>query len=248
MKKPTPSQLQTALPLHLAVIMDGNRRWGIKQGKSDHEAYSRGAETLKAILDYSAKKGIRYFTAFCFCSDNWNRPQNSLDTLMGLFRSYFKKYAEELKQQGIRIVYLGQKKNLPEDISQALSDLERQTAANTKHTFSVAFNYSGKDDIIQAVQRLATRAVEGRLAPDAIDQKLFAQELMTEQLPDPDLLIRTSGEMRLSNFMLWQSAYTEFYFSPKLWPDFTPEDLEQALKDYASRERRYGGRPAPNSP
>jgi len=244
MRLPTRTQSQTALPLHLAVIMDGNRRWGIRQNKDVHEAYSSGAETLKSILDYAAKRGIRYFTAFCFGSDNWNRSEKSLEVLMNLFRIYFKKYAKELEKQGTRIVYIGEKHKLPTDVAESLERLEQSTKHNTKHTFQVAFNYSGKSDIVQAVKKIATQVKSGKLEADSIDQATLTNNLMTSQIPDPDLLIRTSGEMRLSNFMLWQSAYTEFYFSPKLWPDFTPQDLEVALKDYASRERRYGGHPS----
>lgn len=242
MRKPDSAQLANALPLHIAMIMDGNRRWAVKTKNGDYEAYSSGAENLKTILEAAGKRGIRYFTAFCLSEENWNRPGGEIALLMDLFRIYFKKYGENLIKEKVRFNAMGDRSRFPRDIADALGELERRTAANEGITFTVAFNYGGKGDIVQAAKNLAAKAVRGELRPQQITEKMFAEHLLTKKLPEPDLLIRTSGEMRLSNFMLWQSAYSELYFSPKLWPDFTPADLNKALKEFAGRERRYGAR------
>ena len=242
MIKPSFVQQLNGYPLHIAVIMDGNRRWALKEGKSDYEAYSTGAENLKVILEAAGNRGIRYFTAFCLSEENWNRPDNELALLMKLFRVYFEKYGKTLAKERVRFDAVGDRSRFPKDIAAALDELEKSTANNEGINFTVAFNYGGKGDIVQAARTLAEKVKSGDLKSEDIDEETFASHLLTKDLPEPDLLIRTSGEMRLSNFMLWQTAYSELYFSPKLWPDFSPEDLEEALRSFAGRERRYGAR------
>ncbi len=243
MKRPTLKQVGSeSVPLHIALIMDGNRRWAIKQKADNYRAYSQGAETLRSILKAAAQCGVLYMTAFCFSRENWKRPGNELNLLMDLFRFYFKKYGDTLKKENVRFYAMGKRDKLPKDVAAALDKMERDTAENEGINFTVAINYGGKDDILQASRALADKVEKGKMKAEGIDEKTFASHLLSRHLPEPDLLIRTSGEMRLSNFMLWQLAYSELYFSPKLWPEFTPADLRKAIAEFAGRERRYGER------
>jgi undecaprenyl diphosphate synthase len=229
-----------SLPRHIAIIMDGNGRWARARGLPRIAGHRRGAEAVRRTLTAAAEIGIPYLTLFGFSSENWKRPLNEVDDLMGLLRHYLRGEIAELHDNGVRLRVIGEKSRLAPDIVAMIDNAEKLTAANTGINLTIALSYGGRAEIAAAARKIAAEAKSGAVSLDAIDEDLIARHLFTADLPDPDLLIRTSGEQRISNFMLWQCAYAELVFTKTLWPDFGRADLEQAITDYRCRERRYG--------
>ena len=229
-------------PSHIAIIMDGNGRWARQRGLPHAAGHKRGAEAVDKILRAAGELGIRYLTLFGFSAENWKRPASEIEDLMGLLRRFLRSEMAELYRNNIRLRVIGDRQSLSPDIVDMIESAERQTAANTGLNFTVALSYGGRQDLIAAVRALAREAVDGKVAPEMVSEADLHRHLATDGLPDPDLLIRTSGEQRLSNFMLWQLAYTELVFSPVLWPDFDRQHLENAINEFRRRERRYGAR------
>ena len=229
-----------SLPRHVAIIMDGNGRWAQSRGLPRIAGHRRGAEAVRRTVAGAVELGIPYLTLFGFSSENWKRPSGEIDDLMGLLRHYLLAEIAELHRNGIRLRVIGQIDRLAPDIVPLIENAETLTRDNTAITLTIALSYGGRAEIAAAVQAIAAQAVEGSLAVDAIDEDCFARHLFTVGLPDPDLLIRTSGEQRISNFLLWQCAYSELVFTKTLWPDFGKSDLEQAIDEFRGRERRYG--------
>ncbi len=229
------------LPKHIAIIMDGNGRWAKKRGLPRTAGHKAGAETLKKVLTYAQKKGIEVVTLFAFSSENWKRPKEEVQTLMDLFRAYLKEDVKELVKKGIRVSFIGAREKLAPDLREQMNRLESQTADFQGFHVVLAISYGARDDIINAARQLAVKAASGQMTPDDIDETTFAAHLSTTRMPAPDLVIRTSGEERISNFLLWEMAYAELYFTPVLWPDFNETAFDEALESYQKRQRRYGG-------
>lgn len=227
-------------PVHVAIIMDGNGRWAKARGLPRIVGHNQGAEALRRTIRHCSALGIAYLTIYAFSSENWKRPQHEVDDLMGLLRIYLNRELPELVREGVRLKFIGDRDRLSRDVVDLIGESEKTTEANSRLTVVVALNYGSRNEIVQAARRLAESAIDGKLLPGDIDESVFSRELTTAGIPDPDLLIRTSGEQRLSNFLLWQSAYTELVFSPVLWPDFGPDDLDAAISEFQRRERRYG--------
>jgi undecaprenyl diphosphate synthase len=227
-------------PAHVAIIMDGNGRWAKARGLPRIAGHRRGAEAVRRTVSAAAEFGIAYLTLFGFSSENWKRPVDEIDDLMGLLRHYLRGEIAELHRNGVRLRVIGDRARLAPDIVTLIDNAEALTADNPGLRLAVALSYGGRAEIARAARRIAAAVKAGRLAPDAIDETAFAAHLLTTDMPDPDLVIRTSGELRLSNFLLWQTAYSELVFTSTLWPDFGKADLEKALHDYHGRERRYG--------
>ncbi|SRR5579875_2875187 len=227
-------------PAHVAIIMDGNGRWAQARGLPRVAGHRAGAEAVRRTLSAAVEFGIKYLTLFGFSSENWKRPETEVNDLMGLLRHYIRGEIAELHRNGVRLRVIGERGRLPTDIVSMIDNAETLTAGNDRLNLSIALSYGGRAEIALAARRLAEEAVAGRLDPAAIDEETFAARLLTAGIPDPDLLIRTSGEQRISNFLLWQTAYAELVFTPTLWPDFAKSDLEKALRDYHGRDRRYG--------
>ena len=230
------------LPQHVAIILDGNGRWAAANGKRRSQGHRAGADNVETIGDAMIERGIPYLTVYAFSTENWNRSQEEVSYLMGLMKQYLIRNKKDALRKGIRIRVLGDRSRLSPELQRLIAVMDEATAVMKNLSLQFAINYGGRDEIVRAVRKIATEAARGDLKPDEIDAKVFASYLDTAGLPDPDLMIRTSGEQRISNFLLWQLAYSEFYFTPQYWPDFTPEDLEEALQSYAARERRFGGR------
>ena len=228
------------LPKHVAIIMDGNGRWAEARGLPRVAGHRRGAEVVRRTVDGALELGVRYLTLYGFSSENWKRPLTEVDDLMGLLRRYLQSDINELHERGIRLRVMGERERLPIDIVRLIGDAEARTGENELLTVTIAISYGGRQEIVAAARWLAAEAVADRLDPDAIDEECFADCLMTAGMPDPDLLVRTGGEQRISNFLLWQSAYSELIFVDKLWPDFSREDLAGAIREYQCRDRRYG--------
>ncbi|GBD41986.1 Ditrans,polycis-undecaprenyl-diphosphate synthase ((2E,6E)-farnesyl-diphosphate specific) [bacterium HR39] len=228
------------LPRHVAVIMDGNRRWARARGLPPALGHRRGAEAVRRTVEACARLGIRYLTLYAFSSENWRRPPQEVDQLMELLRHYLKSEIDQLHEKDVRIRVIGERAGLAPDIVAMIEEAEERTRGNRRIDVLVALNYGGRQEIVRACRRIVEAVRAGRLEPDALDEERFAAFLDTAGVPDPDLLIRTSGEQRISNFLLWQLAYTELVFLPVLWPDFDEEHLVEALLEYARRERRYG--------
>ncbi|HEX3972552.1 MAG TPA: isoprenyl transferase [Stellaceae bacterium] len=229
-----------APPVHVAIIMDGNGRWAKSRGLPRIAGHRRGAESVRRAVTASAELGISYLTLFGFSSENWKRPTDEVNDLMGLLRHYLRGEIAELHQQGVRMLVIGDRARLAPDIVTLIDNAEKLTQGNKRLTLIVALSYGGRDDIVQASRKLAEDVAAGRIQPKDIDETRLSSSLFTAGIPDPDLLIRTSGEQRISNFLLWQLAYTELVFTDTLWPDFGRADLEKAISDYHGRERRYG--------
>jgi undecaprenyl diphosphate synthase len=227
-------------PLHVAIIMDGNGRWAKSRGLPRTAGHRRGAEAVREAVKSAAELGVSYLTLFGFSSENWKRPQGEVRDLMGLLRLYLRSEIKELHANGVRLCVAGERQRLDPDIIRLIEEAEQKTAANTKFTLVLALSYGGRQELVQAARRLAEDVAAGRCDPAQIDEQAFAAHLFTAGIPDPDLLIRTSGEKRISNFLLWQSAYAELVFLDVLWPDFSRLDLEAAIQEYQRRERRYG--------
>tara|TARA_R110001592_G_scaffold16881_7_gene71482 strand:- start:6692 stop:7438 length:747 start_codon:yes stop_codon:yes gene_type:complete len=235
------SNINNNIPQHVAVIMDGNGRWAKKRGLPRTMGHKKGADSVRRIIENAAELGIKYLTLFGFSSENWNRPEQEVKDLMKLLRQYLRSQTAEFHQKNARLSVIGDRSAFDDDIVQLIENAENLTKDNDAIHVIIALNYGGKQDIAQATQSLIDNALETGQKPDAksiIDS--ISAHVMTAGIPDPDLLIRTSGEQRISNFLLWQCAYTEMVFLPTLWPDFDKQDLVNALDEYASRDRRYG--------
>ena len=229
------------LPKHLAIIMDGNGRWAKQQGKQRIFGHEKGAKTVREIIQEVSQLGIPYLTLYAFSTENWKRPHREVDFLLNLFDSFLEKEITEMHEQNVRMSFIGRRDRFSDRFLARMEDAEQRTAHNTGVHFNLAANYGSQDEIVRAVRKLATRVAEGELRPEEIDEALFSNALDTAGDPPVDLFIRTSGDLRLSNFLLWQSAYAELYFTETHWPDFTPEELKRAIEDFAGRSRRFGG-------
>jgi undecaprenyl diphosphate synthase len=230
------------VPRHVAIIMDGNGRWAAARGLPRGEGHRRGVESVRETVRAAIELGIGHLTLFSFSSENWSRPPEEVDFLFGLFRRYIRRDVAELHAAGVRITVIGRRQGLPADILTMIGEAEQLTAANRALELIIAFNYGSRDEIARAARKIATEVREGRLDPAAIDEATVASHLDTAKFPDPDLVIRTSGELRLSNFLLWQLAYAELVFVPVLWPEFRTDTLKAAIEEFNGRSRRYGGR------
>jgi undecaprenyl diphosphate synthase len=229
------------IPQHVAIILDGNGRWAAKKGMPRNYGHTQGAKTVEKICEDAYKIGVKYLTVYVFSTENWNRSDNEVDALMTLLRNYMKTCTKTAKKNNMRVRILGNKSRLDEDLQQSIANLEESSKDNDGLNFQVALNYGARDEIVRAVKKLIADKDENKLTIEDIDEEMFTGYLDTKDIPDPDLLIRTSGELRLSNFLLWQLAYAEFYTTDVLWPDFTKEELVKAIEQYNSRDRRYGG-------
>ncbi len=229
------------VPRHVAIIMDGNGRWAAARGLPRVEGHRRGVEALRKTVRAAGEIGISVITIFSFSSENWSRPVSEIRDLMGLLRRFIRHDLAELHQSGVKVRVIGERGDLDPDIRRLLEEAEELTRGNDKLTLVVAFNYGARQEIARAASRIAEDVAAGRLAPSAVTAELIAQHLDAPDLPDPDLIIRTSGEQRLSNFLLWQAAYSELVFVPIYWPDFDRAALEGAIAEYRRRERRFGG-------
>lgn len=225
---------------HIAIIMDGNGRWAQKRGLPRSAGHKKGAETLQEIAKAAADMGIKCLTVYAFSTENWKRGKDEVDYLMSLLRQYLKSELKEIQERGARIRFIGERKMLDADIVAQMEHIERETENNDKLTFCVALSYGSRAEIIAAARKAAEEITAGKLKPDQLTEDVFSGFLYTAGMPDPDLVIRTSGEQRLSNYLLWQIAYSEFYFTPTLWPDFSADELKSIIADFNSRERRYG--------
>ena len=229
------------MPRHIAIIMDGNGRWAKAHGLPRLEGHRRGLEALRKTVRAVQIRHIPFLTVYSFSSENWRRPAEEVAELLGLLRRFIKQDVKELNSHNVKIKIIGSRESLPGDIVSLLQEAEAETAQNTGLTLSVAFNYGARDEIVRAARKLAGVVQAGELTPAAITEEIFSQALDTGSIPDPDLIIRTSGELRLSNFLMWQAAYSELVFSPICWPDFDDHALDEALLDYGRRQRRFGG-------
>lgn len=228
------------LPRHIAIIMDGNGRWAKRKKLPRIMGHRGGVKTVKKIVRLCGDIGLEYLTMFAFSTENWARPEGEVSALMKLLVEYLRKELDELHENNVRFILLGERNRLPQFVLPSLDRVMEKTAANTGLQLQMAINYSGRQDIVHAAQSLARKAAGGGLDPETIDETMFARHLFLPDTPDPELLIRTSGEQRISNFLLWQIAYSELVFIDKFWPDFNEEDLRAALADYRKRERRFG--------
>jgi undecaprenyl diphosphate synthase len=229
------------LPRHVAIIMDGNGRWARARGLPRAEGHRRGVQTLREIVRHAGEIGIEILTLYTFSSENWSRPAEEIGELMSLLKRFIRRDLAELHKANVRVKIIGERAGLPRDIAGLLNDAETTTRGNTGLLLVVAFNYGGRNEIARAARRVASDVAAGLLKPEDVTEAALEARLDTAGIPDPDLIIRTSGEERLSNFLMWQSAYAEFVFVPTLWPDFHAADLDRALDTYLARERRFGG-------
>ena len=229
------------VPVSLGVIMDGNGRWAKKRLLPRSAGHRAGAENLKELCRNCGNYGVKYLTVYAFSTENWSRPQGEVDQLMKLFVEFFDRYDPELAEEGIRVRFTGDIEHLPENIQKVCREGEERSKDRPKMQLIVAFNYGGRREIVHSMQSIAKDIKEGRLQPEDITEDTISSNMYLPDVPDPELIIRPSGEMRLSNFLLWESAYSEFWVSDTLWPDFGYEDLTQAFRDYAKRDRRFGG-------
>ena len=229
------------MPQHVAIILDGNGRWAKAKGMPRNYGHIQGAKTVETICEDAYKMGIQYLTVYAFSTENWNRPEDEVDALMKLLRNYMKTCLQTAKKNRMCVRVLGEKSRLDEDIRTRIEELEAATRDNDGLHFQIAINYGGRDEIVRAMRKLANRVESGELAANEITEELVEESLDTAGIPAPDLLIRTCNEQRISNFLLWQLAYTELYFTPVAWPDFTREELRKAVEAYNHRDRRFGG-------
>lgn len=228
------------MPTHVAIILDGNGRWAKSKGMPRNYGHMQGAKNVEVICEEAYRMGIRYLTVYAFSTENWNRPQDEVDALMKLLRNYMKTCLKTAAKNNMCVRVIGDKTRLYSDIRDRIAELEEATKDNTGLHFTIALNYGSRDEIVRAVRALSRDVKEGRLAPEDVTEDVFAGYLDTRGLPEPDLLIRTSGEQRISNFLTWQLAYTEFYFTDVPWPDFNKEELLKAVEAFRLRDRRYG--------
>ena len=228
------------IPQHLALIMDGNGRWATLRGKQRSEGHIAGMEALRTTVRNAAEMGVKYLTVYAFSTENWGRPQEEVDALMELICKGVEMESAQLIENGIKVVAIGDRSRFSAKVREAIGKIEQMTAQGEQMTFILALNYSSRSELTAAVKSIAERVKRGELQCEAIDESLISESLYTAAIPDPDLIIRTSGECRLSNFLLWQASYAELYFTEVLWPDFDRKALEEALEAYAQRDRRYG--------
>lgn len=228
------------IPQHIAIIMDGNGRWARQRGKERSEGHIAGMNSLRETVRNAAEAGVKYLTVYAFSTENWGRPQAEVDALMELICKGVEMESEELAKVGIRVKTIGDRSRFSDKVKASLEKIEQMTQAGDNMTFVLALNYSSRSEMTTAVQNIAKRVAAGEIKAEEIDEKMISESLYTSFMPDPDLIIRTSGECRLSNFLMWQASYSEFYFTPTLWPDFDKAELEKALEAYSARDRRYG--------
>ncbi|MBL7004700.1 MAG: isoprenyl transferase [Gammaproteobacteria bacterium] len=228
------------IPQHVAIIMDGNGRWAKKRLMPRTYGHKKGVDATRSSISFFAKSGVKHLTLFAFSSENWSRPEEEVSTLMSLFVSSLQKNTEELHQKGIRIRFIGDRSVFAQKLKDQIQESENLTVNNKLMTLNIAANYGGHWDILNSVRQLAADVKNGQLAPEAISAEHIESYLSLSDSPDPDLFIRTGGEQRLSNFLLWQTAYSELYFSKQLWPDFDEQEMTRALDDFSSRQRRFG--------
>ena len=232
------------IPKHIGIIMDGNGRWAKQRNLPRYKGHIEGAKTFRRIGEFAAEVGVKCLTFYAFSTENWKRPQEEVDAIMQLFREYLMEAEdrkEENKEKGIALRFIGDRKGIPEDIQAIMERIENESKYETKVILNLAINYGGRHEITQGVQEIARKVKNGELLPEEITEDVISDHLYTKNHPDPDLIIRPSGEYRLSNFLTWQSAYSEFWFSNVLWPDFTEENLCEALREFEKRNRRFGG-------
>lgn len=229
------------IPVHIAIIMDGNGRWARRRGLPRHFGHKAAIDTIRNVVSWAGEVGVKILTLYAFSTENWSRPQLEVDFLMRLPVEYLETELEKLQKNNIKLQVFGEPEGLPEHTRKAVFEATQKTAGNTGLILNLAFNYGSRAEIIRAVQQVAREAARGDLMPDNIDEEQFQSHLYTVGLPDPDLMIRPSGELRISNFLLWQMAYTEFWFSSTMWPDFSRREFLQAVRDYQNRDRRFGG-------
>jgi undecaprenyl diphosphate synthase len=233
--------MSTKDPKHIAVIMDGNGRWARQRGLPRSRGHLEGANSAKQCVEACLEIGVEYLTLYTFSTENWRRPKEEIDTLMGLLQKFLKDYTADLRKRSVRLEAIGRLQEIPPGVQRQLRESIQATANGKSLTTILAVNYSGRTEIVDATKKIVEEVLAGRLGKDDIDAEIFQKSLYTHNWPDPDLFIRTSGEMRISNFLLWQLSYTEIYFTQKLWPDFRKEDLIEAVQEFARRNRRFGG-------
>ena len=231
---------KNSMPKHIAIIMDGNRRWARKQGKNASYGHKEGAKTLEKIVRYANKIGLKYITVYAFSTENWKRAEEEVSALMMLLQNYLDDYSKRADTENIRVKILGDITALSSGMQKSILRCMERTKDNTGVTFNIALNYGGRDEIVKAVKKIAEDVKEGKIDVNTINEEMISKNLYTAGMPDPDLLIRTSGELRLSNFLPWQVVYSEFLFVDKNWPDFTEEDLDNAIIEYQKRTRKFG--------
>jgi undecaprenyl diphosphate synthase len=236
----TPETSQQVIPAHVAIIMDGNGRWAKARGLPRTAGHKKGADALRTVMNACRDSGVRYLTIYAFSSENWKRSSEEVNDLMQLLKHYLEQELETLHQNRIRLRFIGDLTLLDKDIRESIHHAVELTSRNTDFNFTVALSYGSRQELVRAARKLATKVKAGELKPEDITEDMLSGALDTNGVPEPDLLIRTGGEQRLSNFLLWQSAYTEFYFTPVLWPDFGNAEFKTALQDFSQRERRYG--------
>ena len=229
------------IPQHVAIILDGNGRWAKAKGMPRNYGHAQGSKNVEKICEEAWRMGIKYLTVYAFSTENWNRPKEEVNALMKLLRNYMKTCLKTAAKNDMKVRVIGDITKLDEDIQKRILELEEAPKNNGGLNFQIAINYGSRDEITRAVRALAEDVKKGKLMPEEVDETCIEKYLDTHDIPDPDLLIRTSGEQRLSNYLLWQLAYTEFYFTDVPWPDFTKQELEKAIEQYNSRDRRYGG-------
>jgi undecaprenyl diphosphate synthase len=229
------------LPVHIAIIMDGNGRWAKKRGLPRIMGHKEGAESVRAITETCAQIGIKYLTFYAFSTENWKRPKPEVKFLMSMLDSYLKRERATIMKNNIRFKSIGDRKKLPDAVVEKINYLEKESLKNTGLTMILALNYGSRDEIKKAVIKIAKKVKTGEVKPSDITEKMIEENLYTKNIPDPDLMIRTSGEMRISNFLLWQLAYSELYVTGTLWPDFRKKELAAAIEEYQKRDRRFGG-------
>ena len=224
------------VPVHVAFIMDGNGRWAQQRGLARLEGHQAGVDRIQSVLETLGPRGVKFVTIYAFSTENWQRPQDEVEGLMDIFSAAVEAQTESLHEKNVRIVHVGKTRNLSPELKKSVSAAEELTSKNTGVTLNVAFDYGGRDEIIEAVRGMIRDGVD----PEEVDEETVSRYLFTAHCPDPDLIVRTGGEQRISNFLLWQSAYSEFYHTPTLWPDLGADELESALETFANRQRRYG--------
>lgn len=233
---------ETSIPKHIAIIMDGNRRWAKQRNIETKLGHKEGAENLKRIAKHANQKGIKYLTVYAFSTENWKRTEEEVGAIMTLLSNYLTDFSKRADDENIRVKFLGNIGALPGNLHRRILDVIERTKNNTGLTFNIAFNYGGRAEITQAVKQIAEEVKAGNLKPEDISEAVIEDHLYTKGQPDPDLLIRTSGELRTSNFLPWQLVYSEFVVSPKMWPEFEEEDLLEAIETYKQRNRKFGGK------
>jgi undecaprenyl diphosphate synthase len=228
------------IPQHIAIIMDGNGRWAKQRGKDRSEGHFAGMMALRETVKAAAEMGVKYLTVYAFSTENWGRPEAEVEALMQLVCKGVEMNTPELRERGVRVEVIGARERFSDEVNSALDRIISSTAEGERMTLVLALNYSSRSELTVAVQHLARRVAEGEIRAEEIDEQMISQSLYTASMPDPDLIVRTSGECRLSNFLMWQASYAEFYFTPTLWPDFGEEQLREAIEAYGARDRRYG--------